>query len=234
LCWNKFNWSFTTDRPAIAGEQLTFQVQMIGARAWSFGYEGQHRSLITIIPAPLPPTGFEFGAAINSPAQGEEVPNGEVVALGTAQFPDLGTTEAGDHPTRRRVDVSVDDPNFGSPVEATLDEASGAWSAPLGHLTPGTHTLYARAAIDINYSPVTSSSFTVSALSGDERVEWQVVADGATPNPTYWRPANGVLQYSFEVDTRVHGAGTFRIYARLMQGDTQLAITSVTARFSGR
>jgi hypothetical protein len=144
---------------------------MIGARAWSFGYEGQHRSLITIIPAPLPPTGLEFGTAITSPAQGEEVPNGEVVALGTAQFPDLGSTESGDHPTRKHVDVSVDDPNFGSPVEATLDEASGVWSAPLGRLTLGAHTLYARAAIDTNYSAVTSHSFTVSALSGDERVE---------------------------------------------------------------
>jgi hypothetical protein len=234
LCWNKFNWSFTTDRPAIAGEQLTFQVQMIGARAWSFGYEGQHRSLITIIPAPLPATGLEFGVAINSPAQGEEVPNGEVVALGTSQFPDLGTTEAGDHPTRRRVDVSVDDPNFGTPIEATLDEASGTWSAPLGRLTPGTHTLYARAAIDTNYSPVTSQSFTVSVLSGDERVEWQVVASGAQPDPTYWRTANGVLQYSFEVNTTVHGKGTFQIYVRLMKGDAQLAITSVTAKFSGK
>jgi hypothetical protein len=234
FCWNKFNWSFTTDRPAIAGEQLTFQVQLIGARAWSFGYEGQHRSLITIVPAPLPPTGLEFGATINSPAEGEEVPNGEVVALGTAQFPDLGTTEAGDHPTRKRVDVSVDDPNFGSPIEATLDEAYGMWSAPLGRLTAGAHTLYARAAIDTNYSPVTSRSFTVSMLSGNERVEWQVVANGAQPDPTSWRPANGVLQYSFEVNTSVYGRGTFQIYVRLMNGDAQVAITSVTARFSGR
>ena len=234
FCWNKFNWSFTTDRPAIAGEQLTFQVQLIGAAAWSFGYEGQHRSLITIIPAPLPPTGLEFGAAINSPAQGEEVPNGEVVALGTAQFPDLGTTEPGDHPTRQRVEVSVDDPSFGSPIEATLHEASGVWSAPLGLLSPGTHTLYARAAIDTNYSPVTSSSFTVSVLSGDEGVEWQVVANGAQPDPAYWRTANGVLQYSFEVNTTVHGKGTFQIFVRLMKGDSQLAITSVTAKFSGK
>jgi hypothetical protein len=234
FCWNKFNWSFTTARPAIAGEQLTFQVQMIGARAWSFGYEGQHRSMITIIPAPLPPTGLEFGAAINSPTQGEEVPNGEVVALGTAQFPDLGTTEAGDHPTRKHVQVSVDDPDFGSPVEATLDETSGTWSAPLGQQTPGAHILYARAAIDTNYSPVNSSSFTVSALSGDERVEWQVVSNDAEPDPAYWRTANGVLQYSFEINTSIHGAGTFQIYVRLMKGDAQLAITSVTARFSGR
>ena len=234
LCWNKFNWSFTTDRPAIAGEQLTFQVQMIGARAWSFGYEGQHRSLITIIPAPLPPTGLEFGAAINSPAQDEQVPNGEVMALGTAQFPDLGSTEAGDHPTRKHVDVSVDDPSFGSAMEATLDEATGTWSAPLGRLTPGAHTLYARAAIDTNYSPVTSSSFTVSALSGNERVEWQVVANGVAPDTANWQLANGLLQYSFEVNTTTYGRGTFQIYVRLMDGEVQLAITSVTARFSGR
>lgn len=234
FCWNKFNWSFTTDRPAIAGEQLTFQVQMIGARAWSFGYEGQHRSVITIIPAPLPPTGLEFGSAINSPTESEEVPNGEVMALGTAQFPNLGTTEAGDHPTRKHVDVSVDDPNFGSPIEATLDEASGIWSAPLGHLTPGAHTIYARAAIDTNYSPVTSRSFTVSMLSGDERVEWQVVANGAQPDPASWQPANGVLQYSFEVNTGLHGKGTFQIYVRLMKGNAQVAITSITAKFSGK
>ena len=234
MCWNKFNWSFTTDRPAIAGEQLTFQVQMIGARAWAFGYEGQHRSLITIIPAHLPATGMEFGAAITSPAEGEEVPNGEVVALGSAQFPDLGTTEAGDHPTNKRVDVSVDDPAFGSPIEATLDEESGAWSAPLGHLATGEHTLYVRAAIDTNYSPVTSRSFNVSVLSGEERVEWQVVADGAEPDPASWQPANGVLQYSFEVNTRTYGRGTFQIYVRLMRGDDLLATTSVNARFSGR
>ena len=207
---------------------------MIGARAWSFGYEGQHRSLITIIPAPVPATGLELGVGINSPAQGEEVPNGEIVALGTAQFPDFGSTEAGDHPTRKHVDISVDDPNFGSPIEATLDEASGTWSAPLGRLTTGAHTLYARAAIDTNYSPVTSSSFTVSVLSGNERVEWQVVANGAQPDPAYWRLANGVLQYSFEVNTTTYGRGTFQIYVRLMDGEVQLAITSVTARFSGR
>ena len=207
---------------------------MIGARAWSFGYEGRHRSLITIIPAPLPPTGLEFGAAINSPAESENVPNGEVMALGTVQFPDLGSTEAGDHPTRKHVDVSVDDPNFGSPIEATLDEASRTWSAPLGRLTTGAHTLYARAAIDTNRSPVTSSSFTVSALSGNERVEWQIVANGAQPDPAYWQPANGVLQYSFEVNTTSYGRGTFQIYVRLTDGEVQLAITSVTARFSGR
>ena len=38
------------------------------ARARAFGYKGQHRSLITIVPALLPPTGFEFGVNITSPS----------------------------------------------------------------------------------------------------------------------------------------------------------------------
>jgi hypothetical protein len=234
LCWNKFNFSFTTNRPAIAGEQLTFQVQLMGARAWSFGYEAGHRSMITIIPAPLPATGLDFGVNITSPAANSDVPNGEVVAVGTATFPNLSDTEAGDHPTRKHVDVSVDDPNFGNPVEATLDESNGAWSVSLGRLNPGGHTLYVRAGIDTNYSPVASQSFTVSQLTGSERVEWQVVANGVEPDAAYWRPANGVLQYSFEINTQVHGAGTFQIYTRLMDGDTQVAITSVTAQFTGQ
>jgi hypothetical protein len=234
LCWNKFNWSFTTDRPAIAGEQLTFQVQLVGARAWAFGYEGQHRSLITIIPAAMPETGLEFGVNIAGPTEGEQVPNGEVAAFGTASFPELGDTEAGDHPTRKRVEVSVDDPSFGTWVNATLDEASGEWSAPLGRLAPGAHTLYVRAGIDRNYSAVAERSFSVSTLAGDERVEWQVVARGAAPDGAAWRPANGVLQYSFEINTLEFGAGQHDLYVRLLQGGHQVAITSVRVRFSGQ
>jgi hypothetical protein len=130
--------------------------------------------------------------------------------------------------------VSVDDASFANPIEATLDEATGQWSAPLGRLAPGAHTLYARAGIDTNYSAVSTRSFSVSTLAGDERVEWQVVAQGATPDAAYWRPATGVLQYSFELNTTVFGKGTFDIYVRLMQGDTEAAITSVRAKFSGK
>jgi hypothetical protein len=61
-----------------------------------------------------------------------------------------------------------------------------------------------------------------------------VVANGAAPDPANWRPANGVLQYSFEVNTSIYGKGTFQIYVRLMNGDAQVAITSVTAKFSGK
>jgi hypothetical protein len=184
--------------------------------------------------APLPPSGLEFGAAIDSPAAGEEVPYGEVVALGTASFPDLGGDEAGPHPVQKRVEVWLDDPSFGEPVEATLDVDTGAWSAPLGRLSPGAHTLYARAAFDQTYSAATTRAFTVSQLSGDERVEWQVVASGAQPDPDYWRPANSVLRYSFQVNTTVYGKGTFDLYVRLLEGDAQTAITKVRVKFSGR
>jgi hypothetical protein len=233
LCWNKFNWSFTTTRPAIAGEQLTFQVQLIGTRAWSFGYEAQHRSLITIVPAPLPPTGLDFGVTIHSPASGETLTSGEAVAMGAASFPDLGSTESGDHPSRKRVDVSINDANFGSPVEATLDEASGTWSVPLGNLAPGSYTLYARAAIDTNTSPVSSVTFTVQAPPVDARVEWQVVAFGTQPSAGGWQTASGLLQYAFEINTPQYGAGTFQIYVRLVENGVQTAITSVKAKFSG-
>ena len=233
FCWNKFNWSFTTTRPAIAGEPLTFQVQLIGTRAWSFGYEGQHRSMITIVPAPLPPTGLDFGVNITSPAEGEPVTSGEVVAVGSASFPNLGSTESGDHPSLKRVDLSVNDPNFGNPIQATLDEGSGAWSAPLGNLSPGTYTLYARAAIDTNTSPVDTVSFTVQAAPVDARVEWQVVPTGGQVSDIGWQPASGLPQYAFEIDTRQYGAGTFQIYVRLLENGVQSAITSVKAKFSG-
>lgn len=61
-----------------------------------------------------------------------------------------------------------------------------------------------------------------------------MVASGAQPDPGYWSTANGVLEYSFEANTAVLGKGTFQIYVRLMQGDTQVAITSVSAKFSGK
>jgi len=62
-CWTKYQFTFDTTRPAFTGEQLTFQVQLLGARSWAFGFEGEHASKIAIDPAPLPDTGLEFGAS---------------------------------------------------------------------------------------------------------------------------------------------------------------------------
>jgi hypothetical protein len=235
-CWTKYTFSFDTTRPAIAGEQLTFQVQLLGARSWAFGHEGAHASRITIVAAPLPATGLQFGVAVTSPAEGEKVPRGQVVALGSASFPDLGTTEAGDQPSQRRVEVSGDDPSFAAPIRATLNGADGqwSWSAPLGELAPGQHTLYARAAIDTTSSEVTARRFTVDVLDGRERVEWQVVAVGGQPAADGWRLAQGVLGWAFEIDTPAFGRGTFRIHVRLVEGGQPTAQTFVEAKFSGR
>jgi hypothetical protein len=233
LCWNKLSWSFTTTRPAIAGEPLTFQVQLIGTRAWSFGYEGQHRSKVVIVPAGMPPTGLDFGATITDPAEGAKVADAPFTAYGSAAFPNLGTTEAGDHPTIKRVDVSVDDGTFASPIKANLDEASGAWSAPIPRLAPGPHKLYTRASIDTNRSPVSTRNITVLDTQTSPRVQWQVTPAGTAPAASGWQEASGLLSYAFTVSTPTYGKGDFTISVRLLEGGVATASASVLARFSG-
>lgn len=235
LCWTKFTWSFDTTRHAIAGEQLTFQVQLIGTRSWSFGYEGSHASRITIFAAPIPAE-LDFGATIAEPAAGAKLPEQNAfTASGFATFPKLGTTEAGDHPTNKRVYVSVDDPTFARQIEATLtlnaEGTTGSWSAPIPGQAPGTHTLFARACIDSNCSASSQRGFTVEDTKTTPRVQWQVVPAGTSPSADGWRAATGLLSYSFEFDTRAFGKGTFDIYARLLEGGVQTAITSVRAKF---
>jgi hypothetical protein len=234
VCWTKLSWSFQTTRPAIPGEQLTFQVQLLGVRAYAFGYEGQHRSKISITPAPLPASGLELSARFTDPAEGSSLPEGAFSVFGTATFPDLGTTPAGDHPTIQRVDVSVDDPAFGAPIQASLDAASNTWSAPIPALAPGAHTLYARAARDTTTSVAAALHLTVRSAAAAPRVEWQVVPLGGTPTASAWRPASGVTSYAFSLDTSGFAAGRYTIYARLLEAGVQTAITSVNARFAGR
>ena len=234
LCWNKLTWSFTTTRPSIPGEYLTFQVQAIGARAWSFGYEGQHRSKITITPADVPAS-LGFSVAIAEPTAGSALNEDAFNALGTATFPALGTTEAGDHPTRKRVDVSVDDASFTAPIEATLtlngDETSGSWWAPIPGLTPGTHTLYVRASIDRTTSPVAQVAVTVQDTRTSPRVQWQVVPAGQSTIEAGWKPATGVLSYQFAFDTAAYGTGDFDIHTRLLEAGVPTAATSIRAKF---
>jgi hypothetical protein len=233
LCWNKFTWSFTTTRPAIPGEQLTFQVSLIGARAWAFGYEGQHRSKILIVPG-TNTSGLDFGVAISDPSEGATEPDAAFNAYGTATFPQLGTTESGDHPTMKRVDISVDDASFTSPIRATLDEASGTWWAPIPRLAPGAHTLYARAAIDTNTSPAATRHITVQDTRTSPRVQWQVTPRGAAPTDSAWQAASGVTSYAFSFDSRAYGKGDFTIYTRLLEQGVPTASTSVNVKFSGK
>jgi hypothetical protein len=231
LCWTKFDLSFKTTRPAFTGEQVTFQIQLIGVRAWAFGHEGSHASKVAIVAAPMPASGLEFGATIETPANGSIVVSGsDAVAAGRYAFPDLGSdpTGAGDHSTTRRVDVSLDDPAFGHPLTATLDEASGTWSAPLGAPATGSHTVYARATIDQTRSAVASSTFTVGP---DARVEWQVVDRNAAPDPGAWQVATGTSSWSYGFATGDYGAGQRTLVTRLVEAGLETARTLVRARF---
>lgn len=231
LCWTKFDLSFETTRPAFAGEPLTFQVQLVGVRAYAFGHEGAHASKVTIVAAPLPASGLEFGVTIDEPADGSTVASGtRLVAGGRVAFPDPGSDPggAGDHPTLRKVEVSLDDPAFGSPIEAAWDEASGTWTAPLGTPADGRHTLYARASVDQARSAVTSSTFTVRRPA---RVEWQVVERNAAPAPNSWRVADGVEAWRYGFATGDYGAGNRTIVTRLVEGGLEVARATVRARF---
>jgi hypothetical protein len=146
-------------------------------------------------------------------------------------FPDLGSdpTGAGDHPSTRRVEVSLDDPSFGRAIEATLDEASGTWSAPLGEPSAGRHTVYARARIDTTTSAVASSTFTVAP---DARVEWQVVKKNAAPDAAGWRTATGLESWSYRFVTGDYGKGQFSIVTRLIEDGLEVARSVVRARFN--
>ncbi|MBW3557859.1 MAG: hypothetical protein KY454_13080, partial [Actinobacteria bacterium] len=230
-CWTKYGIEFETKRPAFAGEQITFQVQLVGTRSWAFGFEAGHASKFTVTPAPSPGIGFDFGASIEEPAAGARVPEGQrIVAGGSARFPDLGPepTGAGDHPSRRRVEVSVDDDSFGTPIEARLDPLTGTWSAPLGKLQPGSHTVYARAVVDRTTSQVASRAFTVVP---DARVEWQVVKSQASPASDGWRGTQGFGEWSFTFDTAEYGPGPHTIVTRVVaEGAVQVQRT-VDVRF---
>ncbi|NJP32027.1 S8 family serine peptidase [Micromonospora thermarum] len=222
-CWTRYAYSFRTNRPAFTGEQLTFQVQLLGARSWAFGFEGQHASRVQITPAPLPPSGLDFGVTIDSPADGTAVSEDETVrAGGRYTFPDLGEdpTGAGDHPSQRRVEVSVDDASFGNPVEAELDSTTGTWSVSLGKLPVGEHTVYARARQDSTTSAVTASTFTVTP---NAVVQWQVVDRNGAADPAGWRAATGLTDWTFRMDTDEYGSGQKMILIRLVEREIETA-----------
>ncbi|HUQ78596.1 MAG TPA: S8 family serine peptidase [Patescibacteria group bacterium] len=230
-CWTKFVVSFQTSRPAFTGEPLTFQVQLIGARSWAFGHEAGHASSVDLVAAPMPASGLEFGATIEAPANGSTVVTGSsVVAGGRYAFPDLGSdpTGAGAHPTTRQVEVSLDDPAFGRPLSATLDEASRSWSAALGTPAAGSHTVYARATMDQTRSAVASSTFTVGP---DARIEWQIVDRNAAPNPTGWQTASGTTTWQYGFATSDYGAGQRTLITRLVEAGLETARSTVKARF---
>ena len=181
--------------------------------------------------ADLPASDLEFGVTITEPADGSAVAEGQpVTAGGSYAFPDLGEdpTGAGDHPTTERVEVSVDDPSFADPIEATLDPETSTWSAPVGVLDPGEHTLHARAMRDGTASEVASSTFTVSSPAA---VEWQVVDKNGATDPEAWQTASGFASWSFGFDTGSYGNGPHTVVVRVVHGDVELARQTAALTF---
>ena len=226
-CWTKYTFSFETTKHAFRGEQLTFQVKLIGARSWAFGHEGQHASRITILPADMPAEGLEFGASITEPANGSEVEQGDLVAGGRYDFPALGADEAGGHPTQKVVEISIDDASFANPIKATLDSGTNTWSAPLGNLSRGQHTVYARARIDQTYSAVSSSTFSVVP---DAKVQWQIVSRNRAPSSNAWQDTTGLEAWSFNFNTANYESGWNAILVRLVQGGEETSSNWAFAR----
>jgi hypothetical protein len=83
----------------------------------------------------------------------------------------MGTAADAQHAPDGYVQISVDDPTFASPLLATLTGANG-WSATLGPLGTGTHTIYVRQVLsavlynpglwdDVTAGPVTSTTITI-------------------------------------------------------------------------
>ena len=227
-CWTKYTFSFETTKHAFRGEQLTFQVKMIGARSWAFGFEGQHASKITILPGEMPAEGLEFGASITEPANGAEVKQGDLVAGGRYDFPALDADEAGGHPTQKVVEISIDDASFANAVKATLDASTNTWSAPLGNLSRGQHTVYARARMDQTLSAVSSSTFSVVP---DAKVQWQIVSRNRAPSSNAWQDATGLEAWNFNFNTANYERGWNAIIVRLTQGGEETASTWAFARF---
>jgi hypothetical protein len=63
--------------------------------------------------------------------------------------------------TSRGVQLSIDDPDFGNPVAATLDSTVRAYNATVPTPAVGKHTVYARSTQGFDTSPVASAAFTV-------------------------------------------------------------------------
>ncbi|TFE38966.1 hypothetical protein E3E14_26545 [Streptomyces sp. ICN441] len=229
--WTKFTVEFETARPAFTGEQLTVQLLSDTTALLTVGYEGDHATRLTLDPAALPPSGLEFGADIAAPGDGAEITEGEtVVAGGRYAFPDPGGDPegVGGRPETHRVQLSVDDEGFSSPVSARLDDTTRTWRAEAGRLPVGDHVLYARAVRDGTPSPVTRTSFRVTP---DARVEWQVVSRNTPADPGAWRPAEGLATWLFPLDTSAYGSGRRTIVVRLLERGVETARDTVRVRF---
>jgi hypothetical protein len=234
-CWTPFEFEFTTKRPAVAGEHVTFSAIQTGTPNWAYGYEGEHKTFFEITPAPMPANGLEFGVTITSPTSGSNVPTDPWELLGDVAFPDLGPDpkKAGFHPTVEKVQVSVDDPDFNT-IYAQVKATKGRYRVPMNALSRGVHTVYVRAVRDGYPSEVAVLTFNVGAGNPINQVQWQVVEGYKAPaNAGGWRTAVGVRNYRFGFDADAFGDGPLTIHTRTVQNGRVTAVAHVTTGNSG-
>jgi hypothetical protein len=162
-CWTKYAFTFTTERPVAAGEQLTFQAEQTGTRSFAYGYEGEHVSTFTVTPA-TDLGALDFGVTTDQPAAGSDLPAAPFTVRGAVAFPALGADpqKAGFHPVVEQVQLSVDDPEFRRPLYGVVDRTAGTYAVDVPALGPGEHTLRVRALRDRTPSPVTTSTARVA------------------------------------------------------------------------
>ncbi|WP_328996082.1 hypothetical protein OG394_15660 [Kribbella sp. NBC_01245] len=65
----------------------------------------------------------------------------------------------------------------------------------------------------------------------DASVEWQVVSRNAANDPQAWRPATGLKDWSFLLNTTDHGSGPKTIVVRLTEHGAKTARVTVRATF---
>jgi hypothetical protein len=230
--WTPFSFEFETKRPAVAGEQVTFSVSQTGTPNWAYGYEGEHRSVFKITPAPMPKNGLEFGVTITDPQSGGSVPTGPFTVSGDVAFPDLGPDpkNAGFHPTVEKVQLSIDDPDFNT-IYAKVNPTKGRYTVPLNGLRKGVHTVYVRAVRDGYPSEVAVLTFNVGAGNPINQVQWQVVEGrNAPPQPGNWATAVGVANYEFGFDADSFEDGPVTIHTQTVQNGRVTAREQVTTR----
>ncbi len=129
LSWTAFEFSFSTDRIAVAGERLGLHFTLSGQVEWAYGFEGDHASSLTITPAdvdaPAP-----FGVVLDSVTADAD----GVLVSGRASVPDLGEDtelgQAGFSPANVVVQLAAST-DFSDAVWAAVDPRTGTFTARL-------------------------------------------------------------------------------------------------------
>jgi len=156
-CWTEVPIRFATERPVGAHERLTFQVAVRSSEGTYFGYEDDHASVVSFTPAPGA-SGADLLAVIDSPQNLAALTSTAVSLAGSATFGDVESESL------RKVEVSVDDPWFGSPIAATLGDAGELKAQPWNvvvSVPAGVHTIYVRALQDRRVSQSDAVRVTV-------------------------------------------------------------------------